>query len=107
MCPRSTMLSGLDVDCEAMYVLESFADRFIDRRMRMNRVHHALHRGFRFHCRYGFANQFERLGADDVDTQYLAEFFVRNHLHEAFVFAENCGLAVAHERKLSDLDPKI
>src|SRR5690348_14462486 len=100
MRPRSTTSSGLDVDCQAMDVLESFPDRFVNCRMRMNRVHHALHRGFRFHRRYRFPDQFECFRPDNVYAQNLAELFVRNDFHEAFMLAENRRLAIAYERKL-------
>src|SRR3954463_5416707 len=101
MRPRSTISSGLDVDCEAMYVLKRFADRFVDRRMRMNRAHHALDRRLGFHCRYRFPDQFKRFRPDDVYAQYLAELLVRHHFDEALMLAENRRLAVAGKRKFS------
>ena len=66
-------------------------------------LHHRLDGGFGFHGGHRFGDQFEGFRADDVDAQDLAVFLVGDHLHEAFVAAQDAGLAVRRERKFADL----
>ena len=57
--------------------VEGFADCFIERGMRVDGMHQGFDGGFGFHGGDGFGDQLEGIGADDVDAQNLAEFFVR------------------------------
>ena len=50
-----------------------------------------------------FADQLERLRADDVDAQNFAVFLVGHHLHEAVVRPRMVALLFASEREFADL----
>ncbi len=51
----------------------------------------------------GLGNNFGGQRTDRVHAENLAVLFVGDHFDEAFMLTQNGGLAVAQERKLSDL----
>ena len=53
---------------------------------------------------YRFGDHLGRLRPDDVHPQQLSVFGIRNHLHKAFVGADDRGLGVGGEGKLAHLD---
>ena len=96
------VFSYLDVDRQTVDVIERFANGFVNGGMRVNGAHHGLDRGFRFHRRHRFGDQFVSFRPNDVDAQNLAVFRVGNHFDKAFVLIQDSGFAIAHERKLAD-----
>src|SRR5579864_5391851 len=91
------------IDREAVDIVECFAQGFIKSRMGVNCAHHRFHRRFGFHGRYCFRDQFVSFRPNNMDAQDLPEFLIGHNFYEALVTAENAGLAVGGEWKLTHL----
>src|SRR5688572_22059184 len=86
------------VDC-----VERFTYCFVQRRVRMDCMHHGLDCGFSFHRGDAFGDKFKCLRADDVNAQDLAVLRADDYLDETAMAAEDGRLAVSNERELTDL----
>src|SRR4051794_1952988 len=71
--------------------------------MRVDCGHHGFHGRLGLHRSYCLSHQLISLRTDDMYTQDFAERGIGNNLHKPVVHAKDSGLAVAHERKLSNL----
>src|SRR5262245_12127985 len=94
----------LRIDRESVDGVEGLADRFVERGMRVDRLHHHVHRSLGFHRGNRLGEQFERVRSDDVDAQDFPELLVGHDLDEAVMLAEDARAAVAHEREPADLN---
>jgi hypothetical protein len=74
--------------------------------MRVDGLHHHVHRGLGFHRRHRFGDQLEALGPDDVHAENLAVGLVGHHFDEAFVMSQDGRAAVAREGNLPILTLK-
>ena len=86
---------------EPAHGVECVAHRFPHRGMRVNGGGHIVERGFQAERRDRFGDDFRGQRADGVHAENFAVFRFGHHFDEAFVLAEDGGLAVAEERKLA------
>src|SRR5262245_31015161 len=94
----------LRIDRESVDGVEGLADRFVERGMRVDRLHHHVHRSLGFHRGNRLAEQLERVRSDDVDAENLAVLLVGYDLDKAVMLAEDGRTAVANEGEPADLD---
>ncbi len=92
-----------NVDLQSAHGRKGIAHAFPHCGMRMHHVHHIVYSAFQMqHCG-SFRQNFRGQRSDDVNSQHLAVFFIRDHFDEAAVIPKNGGLAVSHEGKFPGL----
>src|SRR6266700_905050 len=96
--------SSSSVYRHAVHTVGCVEHRFRQCRMRVDRPHQILYRGFEFHGGHCFRDQFGGLRADDVYPKDLSVVRVRNNLDEAFVLADDAGARVRGEREFANFD---
>src|SRR5919199_4103742 len=80
------------------------ADRFVERRVGVDCMHHRLARRFVRQRHTALGDQFGSRRTDDVDAEHFIIFLVGNDFDEARARRQDRGSAVGREGEASDLD---